>query len=547
MTNLFDRAEKSGSEQEYTRSEIPLLLPTNLPNLAHFLSRGYIAPVECFGENDKYYEDFLGMAPGRLPLLKPPVPEDVIDLVQRESKNTARPVLVELDAAEFADDPVPALSGEGDRVEVPLISEAITAAAPPVVVPITQVECVHFLDADDLQQFEIRPFENTRGLPNELTSVSPDLQGESNSSVEKLQSWLSSLDESSIPAPAEFTSADKAAGAATLMAHLDSNLTEEILSLLYNRSRADGRLPPWISLSKSDLPEKSPASNVETDHLSDEITFRAVSSILRSKTPDDLVPREALEEIGRVLDESAKLSEEERTDLRKIVERIDSVLSNEAAFDGVKSDRYPALQGLMFFLIKERPGPLLQWGPADTDASMDAHLAAAAYCGLVHGHAGLPTTFRSKPLDDRLANWVSERLTAFPPSDVEPEEVEPEELEKEERPVSQTEPVPSPLQRFFSDDLESEGPTRAAAIELCKRKGWTDCVETEVFAPDRSEVESRVTSEGGNDQKLKMAWRIPGVAEFKYELDTEHFRSKIKESDIDDQLVGEIFDQYGSR
>lgn len=540
--HLFKKAEISGSEQEYTRSETPLLLPTNSPNLIHFLSRGYLAPVECFGENDKYYGDLLEMVPGRLPLLTPPVPGDVIDLVQKESKNTARPVLVELDANELSDDSVPVLTKEGNRVEAPISAEEVSAAALPAVIPTAEIECVHFLSDDDFKHFNIRPYGSTRDLPDALTSVSPALQADAGFDIGALRSWLSSLNEPSCPSPENFASIDRTAGAAALMAYLDANVSEEVLELLSGRKREVAQIPSWISLSGPDSSVKLSSFDGEPGHFPDELTFRVASSVLKSKTPDDLVPSQVLKEIGNLLNESEELSEGDRTGIRKSVDRIDAVLSNEAPFDGVKSNKYPALQGLMFFLIKERPEPLLEWGPADTGATMNAHLAAAAYCGFVYGHASLPLKFRSEHLDGRLAAWAVERLATHFPKDADPEE-----HEKTSRTSSQPEPGSSPLlSKFFSEDLETEGPVRSAAIELCRRKGWSDCVETEVFAVDRSEVQTRVTNEGGNDHKLKMAWRIPGVAEFKYNLEIDHFRSKIEESDISDEIVRKIFEQRGA-
>lgn len=549
MTSLFEREGNSGSDQGHTRSGTPLLLPTNFPNLVHFLSREYLAPVECFGEDDKYFEDLLEMVPGRLPLLTPPVPEDVIDLVQKESENTARPVLIELDAAEFSDGPVPVLSKEGEEVQAPLTSEKVFAAALPTAVPATEIECVHFLSDTDFRQFAARPYGNTRDLSDKLTSVSPSLQADADSDIGTLQSWFSSLDQPPSPSPEKFTNVDETAGAAALMAYLfadisKEDISEEVLGLLRGQKEEGDRLPSWISLSINEPSVGVPISNGKSDHFPDDLTFRIASSILRSKTPNYLVPSQALNEIRGSLHESEGLSDEDQTGLQKGAERISAILSNEAPFEGVKSDRYPALQGLMFFLIKERPEPLLEWDPSDTGASMNAHLAAAAYCGFVYGHASLPLEFRSEDLDNRLASWAVERLKTFFPSGTDPEECE--AASRTSAHSSQLESSSPPLlSRFFSEDLGAEGPVREAAIELCRRKGWSDCIETEVFAPDRSEAQVRVTNEGGDDHKLKTAWCIPGVAEFKYNLDSEHFRSKVNETDLEDGLIEEIFEQYG--
>jgi len=539
---LFDSAKDLNGGMEPTRSEIPLLFPTNLPNLIHFLSRGYLAPKGCFGEDDKYYRDLLAMVPGRLPLFTPPVSEEVIDLVQRESRRTARPVLVELDAADLVAARVPGVDEEERSAEVFLDSREFKVAAPPVVITTGKIRCIHFLDDRDLKTARRRRFGNVRELPEALAKVSPGLRDEIGLSVGALQSWFSSLDAPTGPTPQEFKDVDKTAGAAALMAHSNPELAEGILNLLNGRDRTSGQLPSWISLDGSGAAAGASTADAKTRHTADRIVFQSASSALRATSPRSLRPRETLKEINKVLTESEGLPNQDRKNIRESVKRIENILASEAPFDGVKNDRYPSLQGLMFFLIKDSPEPLMQWSPADTGASTEAHLASAAYCGLVYGHAGLPLEFRSESLDQKLAEWAAGELTNLP-SDAEESRAR-DVKEAIEKPNSISQQVRT---KFLEADLENEGPVRNAAIELCRKKSWTDCIETLVFAVDRSEVETRVTKEGGNNQKLKMAWRIPGAAEVRYSLDTERFRSRIRQDEIAEDLLEDVAEQYSVR
>ncbi len=534
---LFADAEDSNKSPEPTRSEVPLFFPTNLPNLLHFLSRGYLAPRECFGEDDKYFEDLLVMAPGRIPLFTSPISEEVVDLVQRESQRTARPVFVELDASNLVSIRVSATGREGNR-KVSLDSGDFAVAAPPTVISANEIRCIHFLNDGDLKMASRRRLGNVRKLPSALTRVSPSLQDEAGVGIDALQSWFSSLKVPSGPSSQEFKDVDKAAGAAALMAYADLELSEEVLHLLEGRDRLCNRVPPWISLEISGLTSEDRTADTSSDHTADEIIYNLSSSVLRKTSPRSLRPRKALEKISGVIDESDELSEKDRDNLQKGVGRIGTILANEAPFDGVKSDKYPALQGLMFFLIKEKPEALFQWSPADTGASVEAHLASAAYCGMVYGHASLPLEFRPEPLDEKLSEWATSRLAKLP-SEVEESDRSAEEPQGEESRAA-SERLRA---RLLERGLESEGPLREAALELCRKEGWTDCVTTLVFATNRNKVETKITKDGGSNRKLAMAWRIPGPAEIRYELDVNRFRSRIKEEEIAETLE-DISEQY---
>ena len=529
---LFADTSDSKESSEPTRSDVPLLFPTNVPNLFHFLSQSYLAPRECFGGDDKYFEDLLAMAPGRIPLFTPPVSEEVVGHVQRESQRTARPVLIELDASDLVSAQVSAIGEEGGK-EVALDSGDFAVAAPPTVISVGKIGGIHFLNNRDLNTTSRRRLGNVRKLPSSLTRVSPSLQSEDGMGIDDLQSWFSSLDVPSVPSTQEFKNVDKAAGAAALMVYADSKLSEEVLHLLEGRDPAGDRVPSWISLEDPGLTSQDPAADTSSNHTADEVVYQLSSSVLRTTSPRSLKPSEVLGEVSGAIDESDELSEKDRDNLQKGVGRVDAILANEARFDEVKSDKYPALQGLMFFLIKEKPEALFQWSPADTGASAEAHLASAAYCGLVYGRTSLPLEFRPESLDEKLSEWAVGRLAKLSVERGETKDYSTEES-KTERPKSASERL---RKKLLQDDLKSEGALREAALELCRKEEWTDCVHTTVFATDRSKVETQVTNEGPSNQKLAMAWRIPGAAEIRYELDVDRFRYRIREDDVTDSLT----------
>lgn len=531
--DLFSSSDRGNTRPNTSRSDsAALLLPTNVPNLRHYRSRGYVAPKNSFGEEDKYYEDLLALAPGRLPLLRPPVSAEVVEYVQQESKRSARPVFIEVVVSELAATEIPALDARGNPVEARPDAENLLAVAPPLVIPFDGVRRIHFLSETDMQETVNRPFSNIREFPESKISVSPSIQGETPLNLDALQSWLTDLDISVAPDPQRFIDADKTAGAIALMSNMAQDLKDDLLELLNGGDGiGENEVPSWIRTLRTD---EAPKANEE--QYEDKLIFTAVSSALREKTPKTLRPRRTLEEIEGELLNTDELSEEERATLGKLIERTDSILANETHFKKMKNDNYPALQGLMFFLIKVKPEPLLEWSPDDTGSTREAHLTSAAYCGLLYGHASLPLEFRSEGLDRSIARRVADRLSQFSSLP----RVGQDQMETG-RKVDKTDQV---VESLLSEDLNSDGPMREIALSLCREMEWEDCVETVIISRDRRSAETYITKEGGNNRKLKMAWRLPGMVDVSYELDVQGFRDHVEKTEIPQSVLQNIIDRY---
>src|SRR5690625_653689 len=507
----------------------PLLL-TNAPNLSHFLSLGYVGPAESFGAEDNYYGDLLEAAPGRLPLLAAPLSSDLIEHVRRESPRSARPVLLEFVPEALPQEDVPSLDIGGNPVVGPAADPDSIATAPALVLPFSAVRRVIFLSEEDRDEVLARSFVNVPSIPFEQVAVIPRLMGDGAVSLEAVQSWLSDLEHPQNVTREGFGKADRVAGAVALAVHSRPDLKENLLALLQSKSTGP-ELPSWFGILTSDLPASVPPDP-------DALTFAAAVSVLRSSSPNAWRPREVLEEVWeRII--AGGLSEEEVNQLDKSVDRIRRILNNDDEFKHSGSQRYPALQGLMLLLIREKPTELLAWDPEETQAGAWAHLTAVLYAGLLHGRARLPQTLRDQDADRQIAEIVARRLSALP-------------LPQRQLTTQIREPGPKhqhPVERdlvsvLLEADLKADGPYRRAAIDLCGYMDWKDCVTFHVTFPDADEDSAAMkfistTSSKYNKKRLD-TWRARGVVELRYELDAECFRTLLKAGQIPDKHLNRV-------
>jgi hypothetical protein len=497
------------------------LVVTNVPNLLHFWSHGYIGSRNAFSDGDKYFEDLLELSGGRLPIFSAPISEDVITYVSKESKRTARPVILELDASALPEAKVPGIDRDGNPVtSIPGDPECLMTA-PGVALPFDSVRRLHFREPKDRDALKRPMFSNVKDFPDSFLQITPEVQGQTDLTLEIVQSWLSDLDQVESPSMEEFVQQDKTAGAAVMIDARHPGNEDDVFSALFDHeSFGDGNagIPTWIAMNEH---------NNESEANPDATLYRAAESTLRNWRESDWRPKEILLEVENRLSQ-VQLAESDRKNLDGGIRKIDRILKNEESFEGARSHDYPALQGLMFFLIRKDPESLLQWRPEDTNSSEEAHLASVAYSGLLYGRAKLPLKFRSEGLDGRLSREIARRLSPLsdrPRRDsIESSSGRPD-LEKRLRSAMESAP------------LDSEGPVRQAALTICKIEEWTDCVTSTITSPDRSPVTTYITKKGGSNQKLKMAWKIGGFAQIEYKLDVQNFRRRLETESLSNEAI----------
>lgn len=528
--SLFDDGETDAAASE-PRGRTALVFPTNPPNYRHFASHRLLGPRELFGEEDKYYEDLLGAAPGRLPLLRTPLSESIAEHVILEDPRRLQPVIFEVSTRHLPEGPFPALDADLNPVEASVDDEGIAAVAPPLVLPLSAVQKVHFLSEEDRTQVTAtNKFENVPTTPEEITRVTPGLTGVSPLSAEKLISWLGELDAPEGPSSRDFRWADRRGGAALLAARAHPEMGPQFLSLASNGSATDeeaggGSLPEWFSVLRADSFDAVPPDP-------DVRSFAAVKAAATESTPADWQGERALEDIRERLFED-ELSEETVEQIDKGFARIREVLRNEDDFTGFsRNRRLPALQALMLFLIREKPGDVLAWPEDDLEADPTVFATAAAYSGLLHGRALLPLSLRDQGDDERLARAAARDLSLTPlPEEPRPVPAADEEKEEDEKSLEAV---------LLEADL-SDGPHKDAALAVCRAMEWTDCVTSVLICPSRADVIQRLTQKGGYDNKWKSSYRVEGFAEVQHELDADLFREQLKEEAVpakDQQEIG---------
>jgi len=500
------------------------LVVTNAPNYRHYRTHGIVGPEQLFGEKDKYYVDFLQICEGRIPLFRPPISEDVLKFVEQSSRRSARPVILELDATWLPDATVEGLDLEGNPKQCLPGSSDVLVTAPSMVLPFGAVKQIHVLD-DEGQELLLRDklMANLRNLPRSMVRVTPEIRGETELSLDALTSWLSDLREPRDLRKDHFVQADKTAGLVMLFGSRRKELGEDALKLLDGNLHGDETdLPEWIvSSDRSHLRGYDPDSAV----------YQATQSVVRDRTPKEFVPSEILEEIQANLSEDI-LAKDDASVLVKGINKISRILRNEQPFDEVKSQEYPALQGLMFFLIKQSPEHLLNWYPADTNSSEEAHLTSIAYSGLLYGRANLQLEYRPEELDGRVGRVIADKLS--PLSDR--SRLHPGQIFDE----ADLEPRQLLSWKMENIDLETDGAAKDAALHLCKMEGWKDCVKTKIIAPDRQPVSTYQTQEGGENRKYKMAWSFNGVPDINYRIDVGLVSQYLRERDISDSVIHDV-------
>ena len=377
----------------------PVVFLTNRYNLLEFLSSGMIAPKGAF---DKYYEDLLGIVSGRVPLVRGPVDQSLVDAVGLEDA-TAFPVLVELDpdAIEFGD--VPALCGEAAS-KLPSC-RVVLALAPAGVVPMAAVVRTHFRSEKELTEYLARRYEN---VPSPISPVvTPEFFGEGSVGLSELAEFLSCTQPLDGGIEVALDRADRIAGArvaALLAASADKELFEEILRLMARaaRRRRASPIPHYLSVILADRELR----NLGADGL----LFAAAAKVLartdKSRSWRRLEILDAIETLLRLEDPT----NEDAVELKRNLNPIRGILSNERDFKPFSDKGLISAKALLMVLLRPDVERLLEWPSEESGADDAVRIAACALAGLLRGRKRMPLTLRPDRLDSYLTSLIVARL-----------------------------------------------------------------------------------------------------------------------------------------
>lgn len=537
--SLFDEARSPKADG---RRRIVHL--TNRYNLLEILSSGVLAPRSAYS---KYYVDLLDAAPGRVPLLAGPLPHDSLARVQQDSA-TAFPVALEIDPTRLADSSVPALLRDGSTEPRRLDADEAAAWAPAGPIPLSAVAAVVFRSEGELAEHSARRYENVRD--SDLLRVDASLFA--TPSDVRVVEWLESLPEPVAPG-IDGDRADRISGALTLAAAelpMDRASFDGFAELLARRvgkprrrARRDGGLPSWLEWLED--------PNRRGGDTEARLFAASLASLLGEDRAERWRPLEVLDEVrGAVL--KGRLPAEQRETLEREFDVIAAVLRNERDFPRFRPETGHAVAKALFLvLMRPEPERLLEWPSEETGADGFVRLTAAALAGALRGRKRLQLAFRPQTLDSFLASQeaallapAEESLVAIaPPSPV----VEEEFVEGRARVrlkvgdavlVEKVGEAAAATTALSAEDLETPGPVRDFAVEICRRLGWDDCVRT-VIRGTTGEIKF-------DRSDSVVTFEIQGVVVPTFELDAALFCARFEAEDLPPELADELRDRLAA-
>jgi hypothetical protein len=490
---------------------------TNRFNVLHILGSSFLGPRSWY---EKYYTDLLEWSPVRLPIFDGSIPASASELVSAESDD-AFPVAVELTREGVVDNSAPYLQ-EAAEEESPLGDAAWKLVTCSGCIPIADVCRIHFRSPQDLEEFEVREYEN---IPSQLVRrvVTPELFVGPALTADRLKAWLAQLPKEDVLQSEAFESIDRILGALNVVASACTGRQAELewlKSLLTGTEvQAKSEAPLWINRATLRGERMKPQRGIPA---ADRELFPAAMAVLRRvHAAREWRPMEILREIEERVT-SAGLGKKDGTDLDKALKRAATLVRNEDAFRPFKvGSGMPAAKALIMVLMRPDPQQVLDWPSEESGADLKTRLAAAALVGSLWGHTRLPVGIRSASMDRFLSavgllelgeTAGAERVRRYSPIDVQVETVKTAEDSRTGRLLWRGDELMSrPMQDSSLSQLcEAADDVKLAVI--CERLGWGDCVgftielRGEASAVQTSHPEPAATVLSGHGiPKLKLA------------------------------------------
>ncbi len=438
------------------------LVPTSRNNVLEWLSSRLITPRPSF---EKYYDDALAVVPQVVPVVLGPPGADLLQIEGGPYANF--PVLVEVDA-----DRVRWVAEDVGRLDVAPLDAAIV---------------LHFSDADQLEEFDARTYDNIPpdGLQRQVT---PDLfAGDGPTNRSRLADVLTRPDGEQ-PA-VNYAVSDRLGGARLLglmAARRDERTLRTLTDAAFTRGRRDGRdktPPSWIRIDLT----LATYSATKTASL-DERIFRAAASVMLGVDRMDAWDALAvLEQVDETLLDDPRLKDDDRSRWTAAAGRMRAILRGDEAFEAFNLEDFRMEKALLLSLIRSTPADVLSWD-AETRAQPLELALAAALIGCVHGRKTCPTDLRPPALDAALAYRELADLSgvvelAFTPDvAVVPSGGADELVLRVADEIVLTAPLPpkSPSEIFEMLDL-ARPEVVTALVELALRQGWNQAVRSTVL------------------------------------------------------------------
>jgi hypothetical protein len=495
---LFTQQERQEASMPSAPS-VPPMVATCRSNVLEWLSAGLVTPKAAF---DKYYEDSLAIRDDLVPIVRPPVGEDLLEVEGSRTGNF--PVMVELDDA--------AVTWVRNE-EVGYVARG----------PLGVVRALHFRSSDDADEFGARVFANltVNRVPHR---VSPALFAVGVPSTETIAEDLRSVRPVSPAIP--FRLADRLSGGRTLalsaaIASVES--FEWVVNLTFGPRverpprRKLKRPEEWVTLTASASKYALP-KNAELD----ERIFRAAAKTFLDVDGSQIGNTPALlEAIDALLAQDEAVKDADRARWSTATRHIRSVLQGDDAFTGFRSRGFRSEKALLLALIRPTPEGVLAWTLEETQATPTELVLAAMLVGLAHGRKALPTSVRPLPLDDMLARRELDDLDDHAveyPFEVVDDGAGGVTFRVEDQDIRTVEKLPPTLVELFEAIDFREEAVGTVLTRAALERGWTDTVTTVVVVPTRARIEAR---------RSTLELTMDGVPELRSSLRPEAFRDAI--------------------
>jgi hypothetical protein len=495
---LFTQSERQQAPTPAVLSAPPIVA-TCRSNVLEWLSAGLVTPKAAF---DKYYEDSLAIRDDVVPIVRPPVAADLLDVEGSRTGNF--PVMVEFDDA--------AVTWVRDE-EVGYVTRG----------PLGLVRALHFRSSDDAGEFAARVFANL-AVDRVPHRVSPALFEAGLPSAETIAGALRHI--RPVSPAMSFQLADRLSGGRALAlsaAAVSVETLEWIVALTFaprverSARRKFKRPEEWVTLTASASKYAPPKSA-----MLDERIFRAAAKIFLEVDGAEIGNTPALlDAIDALLAQDEAVKDVDRERWSSAVRHIRSVLQGDDAFTGFRSRGFRSEKALLLALIRPTPEGVLAWTLDGTQATPTELVLAAMLVGLARGRKALPTGMRPLPLDDLLARRELDDLDG---GDVEHSfEVVDDgagaiTLRIDDQDVCTLDkPPPSLVELFEAIDLHQEV-AGAALTRAALERGWTDAVTTVVVVPHGARIDAR---------RSTLELTMDGVPELRSSLRAAAFRDAI--------------------
>lgn len=398
-----------------------LLFATNRANILPVLSSGLVRGRQAY---EKYYDDLLEPASGRIPVWRGSVPAELRDALTGGVRGVY-PVVAELAPSLLGESNVVAIRRDGGTERLtdqhrPQSDDLGYLIGGPV--PISAVTTLHFGGPDDLEDFKARDFDNVLLLPK--MAVSDDL--------------FAAAGPAGVDLLAAIGSAEAAAGTAGDFRRIDSAMGAVAMACLL----APPRPASWLSaiadaLSPSKARRLQPAEGAsavarlleaalhqavvpgESASVDERLLSAAVRYLVESAPKDGWVETGVLNAVAADAAEGAK--PEIVAQIQKWQGVVHAVANSEREAGSLDDSGSLIRRALMLVILRHEPDRIARSGDTPLRPGPMVRALAGAMSGLFHGYSRLSRDVKLEACDPGV---LAELATSWwPTADARPREV----------------------------------------------------------------------------------------------------------------------------